>query len=166
VADVRIDLREGFGLASIMARKGVTARCIGVALDVDVVISPAIRTKGGVSLIGTGEGTWLAYADRVSPFWVDELRQRLSGLASVADQSSGYVIQRLSGPGARLLLQRGMPVDLHPDVFGPGSAATTVISHIGAIVWQLDDQPTYDVATFRSFSDSFRHWLDQATAAL
>ena len=160
-------MRDGFGLATIMARKGLGADGIGAALGVEAPVSPArIVGADGLSLIGTGAGSWLAYADGVAPLWADELRRRLDGLASVSDQSSGYVIVRLSGQGARTVLQRGMPIDLHPDVFGPGSAATTVISHIGAIIWQLDDGPTYDVATFRSFSGSFRHWLDQAAAAL
>ncbi len=167
MADLRIETREGFGLVAVMARKGVGADRIGAALGVDAPVIPARKVgAGGVSLIGTGAGTWLAYADGTAPFWADELRIRLDGLASVSDQSSGYVILRLSGTGARTVLQRGMPIDLHEDVFGAGSAATTVISHIGAIVWQLDDEPTYEVATFRSSSDSFRHWLDQAAAAL
>ena len=167
MADLRIETRDRVGLAMIMARKGVGADRIGAALGLDPPTSPArCVSANGVSLIGAGPGSWLAYANEVSPFWADDLRRRLDGLASVSDQSSGYAIVRLSGEGARIVLQRGMPIDLHPDVFGPGSAATTVISYVGAIVWQLDDQPTYEVATFRSFSGSFRHWLDQAAAAL
>ncbi len=167
MGELRIETREGFGLASIMARKGVDTEAVSTVLGVEVPAAP-LRSAGsnGLSLIGTGTRTWLAYADGVAPFWADDLRARLNGLASVSDQSSAYVVLRLTGPGARTVLQRGMPIDLHPDVFGPGSAATTVISHIGTIVWQLDDQPTYEVATFRSYSDSFRHWLDQAAAAL
>ncbi len=167
MVDFHIETRDAFVLASIMARKGVGADRIGAALGIQAPVSPA-RAIGadGVSLIGIGVGAWLAYADGVAPFWADELRGRLDGLASVSDQSSGYSILRLSGPRARVVLQRGTSIDLHPEVFGPDSAATTVISHIGAIIWQLDDQPTYEVATFRSFSDSFRRWLDQAAAAL
>lgn len=165
--DLQIETREGFGLASIIARKSVTLDQIGAVLGIVPPTSPA-RVVGidGLSFVGMGRQSWLAYADGVSPFWADELRQRLDPLASVSDQSSGYVIMRLTGKGARIVLQRGMPIDLHPDVFRPGSAATTVIAHIGAIVWQLDDKPTYEIATFRSFSESFRHWLSQAVAAL
>lgn len=167
MADLHIEMRDDFGLASVMARKGVAADRIGEVLGIEAPLRPAFVTNGdGLSLIGTGAGNWLAHANGVSPFWADELRDRLKGLASVSDQSSSYAVFRLSGSGARIVLQRGMPIDLHPEAFGPGSAATTVISHIGAIVWQLDDQPSYDVATFRSFSGSFRHWLDQAAAAL
>ncbi len=167
MADLHIETRKGFGLACIMARKGVGGDRIGAALGVDAPVSPAWRSgNDGLSLIGTGAGTWLAHADEAAPFWADDLRARLGDLASVSDQSSGYVILRLSGADARTVLQRGMPIDLHPDMFRPGAVAATVISHIGAIVWQRDDRPTYEVATFRSFAGSFRHWLDQAAAAL
>jgi len=167
VGDLHIETRAGCGLASIMARKGVEARQVGAALGIDAPTSPVRKVgAGGLSLIGTGSGTWLAYAEGVYPFWSNDLRQRVDGLASVSDQSSAYVILRLSGSRARTVLQRGAPIDLHPEAFGVGSAATTVVSHIGVIVWQLDDRPTYEVALFRSFSDSFRHWLDQAAAAL
>jgi sarcosine oxidase subunit gamma len=165
VAEVSIETRDDFGLASIMARKGVEAHRIGQAVGVNAPISPArIAGAEGLSLIGTGAGTWLAYQDNPPPFWADELRERLEGLASVADQSSGYSIVRVTGPRARTILQRGIPIDLDPVVFRTGSAATTIISHIGAIVWLVDEQPTYEVATFRSYADSFRHWLDQAAA--
>lgn len=166
MADLRIEMRDGFGLAAIMALKGVDAGAIGRALGLDAPRSPIFSTGGGMRLIGTGIGTWLAYADDAPPFWADRLRDRLSGLASVSDQSSGYVIQRLAGGDARTLLQRGASIDFHPDAFGPGAVASTVIAHIGAIVWQLDDGPTYDVATFRSFAGSFRDWLDEAARTL
>jgi methylglutamate dehydrogenase subunit D len=41
-----------------------------------------------------------------------------------------------------------------------------VIAHIGVILWQLDDAPTFEVATFRSYAFSFRRWLDATAAAL
>jgi sarcosine oxidase subunit gamma len=150
-----------------MARKGVSADELGRALEVEAPVCPRLcRGVQGLALIGTGAGTWLAYADDVPPLWADALRDRLAGLASVSDQSDGYVVTRLAGEGARTALQRGAAIDFHPEVFGPGSAATTVIAHIGAIIWQIDAQPTYDVAVFRSFADSFRHWLDLTAAAL
>jgi sarcosine oxidase subunit gamma len=94
------------------------------------------------------------------------LRERLGALASVCDQSGGYQILQLSGPDARTLLQRGAAIDLHPSAFASGSVATTVIAHIGVILRQLDAAPTYEVALFRSYAASFRHWLDAAVCAL
>ena len=69
------------------------------------------------------------------------------------------MVFRLSGEGAGALLQKGAFVDLDPVAFACGVAATTVIAHIGVIIWKVDDAPTFDVALFRSFAGSFRHWI-------
>ena len=156
----------GIGIASVMARKGVSPEAIGARLGITLPGGPAAVTANGYTALGTGPGSWLVMRDEANERFAQLLRDQLEGLASVSDQSSGYAILRLSGPDARVLLQRGAAVDFHPDSFRPGSVATTVIAHIGTIIWQVDDLPTYDIAFFRSLSGSFRHWLDQAVAAL
>jgi methylglutamate dehydrogenase subunit D len=166
VADLSINTREGFGLASIAARKDVPADTISRRLRINAPSYSAFVSGADISLIGTGPRTWLAHTDHVSPGWFDDLRARLEGRASVSDQSSAYVIQRLGGTDARKLLQRGASINFEPDAFGAGSAAATLISHIGVLIWQLDDKPTYDVATFRSYADCFRGWLCKAARAL
>ena len=163
---VIIRRREGFGLAGVMARKGVATARIGDALGMAVAEGPRATVDTGLTLIGTGPGTWLALGEGGDASFAADLRGRLAGLASVSDQSSGYVIHRLAGPGAHTILQRGAAIDLHPSAFKPGSAATTVIAHMGVVLWQVDDAPTYDIAVFRSFAGSFAHWLEAAADAL
>ena len=158
--------RDGLGIASVMAHKGIDAAAIGAALGAIMPIGPHVVFAGIQTIVGTGPGTWLVFADDAEPNFADVVTGQLSGLASVSDQSSSYVLYRLSGPGARTLLQRGAAIDFHPDSFGPGSAATTQIAHIGVILWQVDGQPSYDVATFRSYAQSLRHWLDLAAGVL
>jgi methylglutamate dehydrogenase subunit D len=162
---VTIEERTGFGLAAVMARKGVTAQSIADALGVPVVDGPRWSSDGDLALLGSGPGTWLALGAGPADH-AEHLRKALGSLASVADQSGAYLILRISGPEARTVLQRGAPVDLHPAAFGPGCVAVTVIAHIGVIIRQVDDAPAYEVAIFRSYAASFRHWLDQAVAAL
>lgn len=171
MADLHIERREGYGLAAIMARKGVAADAIGAVFGIAAPTRPGIATApDGASLVGTGAGTWLAYSEAAGPLWAEDLATRLAGIASVSDQSDGYALFRLTGDGARIVLQRGAAIDFHPDAFAVGSAATTVIAHIGVIIWRRADdhagRPVFEVATFRSFTDSFHHWLDQAAAAL
>jgi len=164
VLDLKIEEQGGFGLAMVMARKGVDAGAIARALGMPAPELPRWQARDGLTLLGVGPGVWLAHAETAPADLAQTLQSALGPLASVSDQSSGYLIQRLSGPGARTLLQRGAAIDFHPSAFGPGSVATTVIAHIGAIVWQVDDAPSYHVAFFRSFAGSFRHWLDAAAA--
>lgn len=163
---VVITEQPGLGLAAVMSRKGVSPAAIGAALDLAPPEGPGRVGDGRLSLIGTGPGSWLALTEAPEPDWCLQLAHKLTGLASISDQSGGYVVFRISGHGARTLLQRGAFIDFHPDVFRPGSAATTVIAHIGVILWQRDDAPTFEVATFRSYAHSFRRWIETAAAAL
>lgn len=158
--------RAGLALATVMARRGVAVEGIGDALGLAVPKGPGTARAGLLTLVGTGPGTWLAVQEGDEGDFAEHLSARLAGLASVSDQSSGYAIFRLSGPAARTLLQRGLAIDLHPEAFAPGSAATSQIAHMGVILWQVDATPTYDIALFRSYAHSFRHWLDTGLAAL
>ena len=163
---VVIEERSGFGLATVMARKGAAPAAIGAALGVEPRDGPYCSTGEGIALLGTGPGSWLAYAEAAPADWAAGLRDRLGRLASVSDQSGGYVIFRLSGPGARTVLRRGASIDFHPAAFAAGSVATTAIAHIGVVIHQVDDAPSYDILLFRSFAGSFRHWLGTTTRGL
>ena len=161
-----IEKRSGFGLASVMARKGIAAAQVGAALGIALDARPQVYTGGGLNLIGTDPDSWLALVEATGPDFVPNLKQRLSGLASVSDQSSGYTIFSLSGPSARTVLQRGAAIDFHDDAFGPGSAATMMIAHMGVIIWRSDRASDYQIALFRSYATSFRQWLDQTSASI
>jgi sarcosine oxidase subunit gamma len=147
--------RRGLALASIMARKGVEAAALGPEFPE----GPQCVVKGETTLIGVGPCAWLAVSESRDEDWPGPLEQRLAGRCSVSDQSGAYVLLRLAGAGARTLLQRGVAIDLHPDVFVAGSAATTVIAHIGVILWRPAAEEAFDLAVFRSYVASFRRWL-------
>lgn len=157
---------EGLGIAGVMARKGIDAAVIGQRLGASMPDGPRAQFSGSRTIVGTGPGAWLVIDEGAAPDFAETVQEQLAGLASVSDQSGGYHVQQLSGPLARKLLQRGAAIDFDPSTFLPGSAATTVIAHIGVIIWQVDERPCYRIATFRSYADSFRHWIRQATAAL
>jgi methylglutamate dehydrogenase subunit D len=158
--------RPTMGIATIMGHKGIDPEAIGSVIGAFPPRGPTRVEGERLALIGTGPNTWLALAETPEPGWSSKLVDKLVGLASVSDQSGAYVLFRLAGKDARRILQRGAFIDLHPSVFWTGSVATTVIAHIGVIFWQLDDAPTFEVATFRSYAFSFRKWLDATTAAL
>ncbi len=122
--------------------------------------------EGPLSMIGTGPGSWLAMMEDAAGDWAETLQAQVAGLASVSDQSGGYLVHRFAGPGATAVLQRGVAIDLHPAAFPTGSVATTVIAHIGVILWRVDYDPSFDVAIFRSYADSFRRWIDVTQSGL
>jgi sarcosine oxidase subunit gamma len=155
--------RERLGLATVAARKGQSEalkRAVASAYGVELPDSSRIVQGPEVSFVGYGPGQWLAVSEGLAgEALARDLGERLSGLASISDQSGGRTVLRLRGPRARAVLAKGLPIDLHPKAFAPGSAATSTISLMGVQLWQVDDAPTYDVAIFRSVSASFWRWL-------
>jgi sarcosine oxidase subunit gamma len=118
-----------------------------------------------VSFIGYGPGQWLGVSASVAnEALARNLSETLAGLASISDQSGGRTVLRISGPHARDVLAKGLPIDLDPRAFPLGSAATSAISHMGVQLWQLDDTRSYDLAIFRSVSESFWSWLTASAA--
>ena len=165
---VTISERTDIGLATVAVRKGKTealAAAVRAAYGVDLPASSTVATGRGVAFMGTAPGQWFAVSETLANgALADDLARKLSGLASITDQSDGRAVIRVSGPCARDVLAKGVPVDLHQGVFRTGSAATTVISLIGAQIWQVDEAPTYDIAVFRGFAGSFWGWLTSSAA--
>jgi sarcosine oxidase subunit gamma len=165
---VTLSERTGIGLATLAARKG-NAAALGAMVQsaYGVALPDSSRLSAGpdVGFIGTGPGQWLATSERLAyGALAIDLAAKLAGLASVSDQSDGRAIIRISGPRARDVLAKGLPLDLHPSVFKPGTAATSTIALMGVTLWQADDVPTYDVAVFRSLAGSFWKWLTDSAA--
>ena len=160
---------DGLALATVIARKGqavpLTER-VRAVFGIDLPTGPRRISVGKIAFIGTGPGQWLAVeqASGDSQAFAARLKRDLAGLASVSDQSDARAVLRLSGPMARQVLAKGLPVDLHPRVFGPGDAALSQIALIGAHVWQIDETPTYEIAVFRSLAGSFADWLIASAA--
>ncbi len=160
---------DDLGLATVIGRKGQAAdlaervqSLFGVALPT----GPRRVAAGKLAFIGMGPGQWLAVeqASADPQAFAAKLTKDLAGLASISDQSDARAVIRVSGPAARQALAKGLPVDLHPRVFGPGDSALTQIALIGAQIWQIDEVPTYDIAVFRSLAGSFADWLIASAA--
>ncbi len=66
----------------------------------------------------------------------------------------------LRGAGARQVLAKGAPVDLHPDSFGVGDLRRTLVGTVAAAFYQISDAPeTFEVFCFRSYAPYFYEWL-------
>jgi heterotetrameric sarcosine oxidase gamma subunit len=158
----------GMGIAAVMARRGADMTHLAALLGISAMpVARALKAGSGEIIIGTGPEMWLVISPDAAPDWGESLAERLAGVASVSDQSGGYALYSLRGAKARQLLQKGAFIDLHPDAFGRGSAATTVIAHAGVILWQTEEEaPAFELALFRSFQASLEHWFTVALAAM
>jgi heterotetrameric sarcosine oxidase gamma subunit len=166
-AGLVVSERRGLGIATVTQRPGGHAGLSALLLqdhDLALTEGPTVSVGRDLAFVGIGPGQWLAVQPEGGWRFARTLGEALAGHAAVADQSSGYGVLRLSGPKARAVLAKGVPIDLHPAVFRPGDAAVTLAGHVGIVLWQVDAAPIYDVAVFRSFAGSFWHWLTESAA--
>jgi sarcosine oxidase subunit gamma len=158
--------RPGLAVLSLIASKGQAAALSQRILESHGILLPTgPRAVGGTNLsaIGIGPGRWLIVGE-ASEALCRSIAADLDGIAAVADLSDALPVLRLSGPKAREVLAKGLPIDLHPRSFGPGSTASSVAALIPIHLWQIDDAPTYDVAVPRSLAGSFAEWLVESAA--
>lgn len=153
--------------ATLVARRGagetLAARCAEAGLPLPM--GPKATIAGGLTLVGTGPGRWLAFAEATAP---DALLRRLAsitlGAAALTDQSDANLLFELSGAAIRAALAKGVMLDLDPLAFGVGDAATTSVSLVGVTFWQVDAAPAYRFAVARSFAPAFLRWLAASAA--
>lgn len=167
-AGVTIGERIDLGLASVAARQGQAdglKASVREAYGVSLPEGPTVSRGKDIAFIGTGPGEWFAVSETLkNESLAEDLAEKLKGLASVSDQSSGRAVIRLGGPRARDVLAKGLAIDLDPRVFGTDAAATSTISHMGVLVWRAGEADAYDVALFRSVGESFWRWLTASAA--
>ena len=166
MADIDIQEQSAWGIATLMARKGVAARQVGALLEMEIPERSGVAVSGPVSVVCTAPGTWLALSSAGSEGWTDGLARRMEGVASVSEQSAGYSLLAVSGADASPLLQAGTFLDLRDDAFPPGRAAATVISYIGVTIWRPSPEQRFFVALYRSYRASFDTWIKHAAATL
>jgi methylglutamate dehydrogenase subunit D len=159
--------RVGLGMATVMIRRGKSAELlqqVKLRLGIELADAPMRYRFDRTSLIGTGNGKWLAVCETTTANFMEQLQRELDGLASMVDQSHAFGVLRLSGPALLATLEKGVRINLSPDAFQVGRAAVTSIAHIGVNLWKVDDAPTFDIAVTRSFAGSFCHWLEASAA--
>jgi len=80
------------------------------------------------------------------------------GEGQVVDLSANRTTFELSGPRARAVLEKGCSLDLHPRTFTAGTALSTEIGGIPAILWKTAEE-TYRIFPRASFAEFLGRWL-------
>lgn len=168
---VTISERQSLALATLQARRGQEAALrqrVREHFLVELPARPAIVRAENIAFVGLGPQTWLAMGETDVQRFSGSLRTQVSELASVSDQSGGYVVFRVGGDAVRRTLAKGFPIDLDPRAFGIGDAASTIVSHIGVTIWRRDDtasgSPCFEISLFRSLAESFLDWFVESAA--
>ncbi len=156
--------RHPVSIVTVVARKGKASDLTqAMATHFGLPCPPPgeSRSSGDLALHWCGFEQWYAVADGFAEGALYEaLRDRLSGLASVCDQSHGRVIIHIEGPNSRDVLAKGTPVDFHPRAFGPGRSAVTQMAHFGVHIAQVGPE-AFELSLFRGFAESFWEWLGE-----
>ena len=169
--DLRAEARQGrFG-----AGNGETGVSLSLVHPVSLV--QVLVRKGGTKAVEAGLGAlksarvmqggpgqfFVQAADWAEGTLAAELKLRLAGKASIVDQSHGRVVIRLSGAKARAVLAKGMPLDLHEDIFTVGQSAQTQMAHVGVHITRTGADE-FEISVFRGFSESLWEWLCTSSA--
>lgn len=133
------------------------ARIVGLALPLN---PNTVRDSDERTVCWLGPSEWLivcpADDERVLG---NQLREGLrSQFASVVEIGGGQTVFCLEGEGARELLARGCPLDLHPRVFTVGQCAQTHVAKAPALLRPIVG--AIELVVRRSFADYLWQWLE------
>lgn len=157
----------GLAAATLAAPRGRTADLVQrfAAAGLALADAPKAVSGAGFTAVGTGPGRWFITAEGLTgAALLDHLKTIAGPQSALTDQSDANIILEVTGPAVRAALAKGLALDLDPAAFGPGAAATTVVSHVGVTLWQSDVGPTYRLAVARSFAPAFLRWLTASAA--
>lgn len=160
---VEMEEAAGRSLVSIAARLGAETalrRKLREAFGIDLPGPGRLAVGHQIAFAWMGRGQWMAdAAEDAVPALEAELAAAAGGTASLTDQSDAWVRLRLSGRNVRAALGRLCMLDLDDERFPHGSAARTVVEHLGAVI--LHPEPgIYELwsarSSARSFADAIR----------
>jgi sarcosine oxidase subunit gamma len=151
MADLRVD------------PSGPAATAVAAHLGAGLPTTPSTWVETDTArMIWLGPDEWLV----TSPFRSPEVLE--AGLRAAVGASGGAVVDvsaqrttlRLRGAHVRDVLTTGCSLDLHPRVFGPGTAAQTTLGLAGVVLLALDDTGThFQVVVRSSFARYLANWL-------
>ncbi|MBV7481816.1 sarcosine oxidase subunit gamma [Bordetella sp. BOR01] len=100
-----------------------------------------------------GPDEWLVQGlcPQAAPELPTQLASRLAGrFAAAIDITSGYTVVDVTGPRAADVLAKGCPLDMHPQVFGPGCCAQTCFFDAAVVLRRTE--AGISLTTRRSFA--------------
>ena len=156
---------DDLALVSLASRRGrgaALAAALRAASGMVLPLPGKWTAAGDGAVIGTAPDQWLVLQPGDDGTLFARLEEMAGGHGLLIDLSQARVALRVAGTGARDVLARCLPIDLHPRAMQPGGAAATVAAHVPVMIRQLDAVPTYELLVARSFAASLRRVLDLA----
>lgn len=104
------------------------------------------------------KGARIVWTGREQAFLIGVAPPALEG-AALTDQSDGWAVLAISGPGAVDVLARLVPVDLRLASFPVGRAVRSQVNHMNAVILRTGDY-ALEVMVFRSMARTAWHELE------
>lgn len=158
---VQLTRREDFSFAFLSvshSHRSDFDRAARVSFGGDLPTGSKSISFEGITFVGTGVGRWLVSFPGEADLEA-RLQRSFGDVASITDQSHGYVVFDLAGASLRGALSKGILIDTDPSVFGDGAAATTTIAHINSTFWVLNGASLFRFAVPRSFAPAFMRFI-------
>ena len=156
VIDIAI-VSIAFPFDSVTALQDKVTRTYGTSLP-DCGNS-TVSKDGLIRFLGMQSNQMFALFDFVGENADSVLANQLGDPGYYTDQSDSWVTLRLSGPNALAVLERICPLDLSPDIFGPGSVTRTAMEHLSTIVLR-ERLESFFFMSPRSSARSFLHTIE------
>ena len=118
--------------------------------------------NGDTTVIWQGPDEWLVTGTALAgPELEGRLRDAVGPHGGAAIDVSGQrTTLRLSGPHSRDVLAKGCSLDLHPQAFGTGTAAETMLGQTGVILLAVNGSgDDYRILVRSSFARYLADWL-------
>jgi sarcosine oxidase subunit gamma len=142
---------------------GPGAAAAASLLGVELPTTPSTYAKGSDTVVTwLGPDEWLITGTSLTgPELEGRVRDAVSSHGGTAVDVSGQrTTLRLSGSHSRDVLGKGCALDLHPSVFGMGSAAQTTLGMTGVTLLGVDGSGVeYRILVRSSFARYLADWL-------
>lgn len=156
---VEIPFTTKIGLRAVPGSDAHAALAEAIGVGLPDAVGETTGTADGVAVLWLAPDEFLAVAP---PDRHDLLAGLLSALGEfpgqVVDLSANRTMLEISGPSAAEVLAKGIPVDLHPRVLGPGRAITAMLGPVPVLLWCVA-AATYRVLPRASFAEYTARWL-------
>jgi sarcosine oxidase subunit gamma len=133
-------------------------------LDLPTTANTA-HSEGKLSVLWLGPDEWLFVVDDPAPDAGPDLKTKLLGMldgvfAQVVDVSGAQAVIGITGPDAREVLERAVPLDMHPRSFAPGQVKHTLFGRHTGVSLHLKDEQNLDLYCRRSFTEYVWRYLE------
>lgn len=162
---VTLDEVTGHSLLSIATFRGQEKKLAKVLaseykIKIPVVGHSTVDNRSGARFLGLqADQCMVLFFDEADALFGKQLQDKLATAAWLTDQSDSWVMLRISGPLASAALERICLLDMHPDVFGEGQVARTVMEHMAVVILR-GGTDSWFLMSPRSSAHSFLHALE------